>query len=128
MNDDGKRNPKVFCLYGRSWSFICGSFSSGQGHTLPLQTRVLEIQNQTDRQFSHFQIVQHLASVVIRDLLNRFRVHHNLPVRDQIRRELTDVMRLVENLETPLLIERNTAQLKLQDKRVLVTLLIQPMP
>src|SRR6266403_5911423 len=64
-----------------------------QDQSLPLQPRVLEVQNNADRKTGDAEVVQHLAALMVRNALDRLRVKDQLllhyKIGDIFSRDLT---------------------------------------
>src|SRR5258707_6161726 len=86
---------------------------------------MLEIQYQTDTQFADAEVIKHLSALAVSDLFDDLRIHNDLAEGNEVRHKFANALAFVQNLETSLLIESDSAQFEFDGKRVLVALLVQ---
>src|SRR3954468_21466552 len=84
-----------------------------QDKSLPFESRVFEIEDDSHRNCGDSEIVEHLPAFMIRNPVNRLRVDDQLPLHYQIRNILSDQLALIQHAMPFLLRVRNPAQPKL---------------
>ena len=88
---------------------------------------MFEIDEQTELQTGHFQVVDHLAAFFISDAFDSFRIDNDLPKADQVRDVRSNNLGLKNNVEWLLLLARNCAKLELNHESILIDLFVKTM-
>lgn len=99
-----------------------------ENHSLPLQFGILEIEQDAGTTFGDTEVVEHLPSLMIGDSVDDFCVNNDSFECDEIRCERPDNFATIGNAERGLLLERNGPMPEFHNERVLVRLLMEPMP
>ena len=96
-----------------------------KNQTLPLKPWVFEIEDQANAKLGNTQVVQHLATLVISNTINDFRIRQYRVESNQIRIEQTHRYLLVQNLKLPLLRTGNSSEPKFNHQGILIALFVQ---
>ena len=94
----------------------------------PFELGVFEIDDETYFEVSNFEIVEHLAALVLSYFFNGFSINDDFLMRNQVRHIFADVDRFVLNVVFGLLSIRNTSQSEFDYEGILINLLMQAMP
>src|SRR6266498_1367721 len=87
---------------------------------------MLEIEDYTYSQTCDAQIVQHQSTLMVGDFVDYLGIYNNCTERDQSRNEKSNLLTLVNHVERRLLQKRNFSQHELDDQRIFIRLLYQP--
>ena len=99
---------------------------NSQDNSLPLWFGPLKIQDHSDTRICDPQIIQHQSLFVVSDPVKHLCIHDDRIKSDQIGNEQANLPALVEHIEGRLLAKRNLPQTKLNDQRIFVWLLDEP--
>src|SRR5215204_838812 len=116
-----------------------------ENKALPFKLRILEIEQHTDSALRDAEIVEHLPAFVVfggtpkrtrgtrvlprtSDAVDNFCVNNDCLESDEVRRESPHHLSAIWDAESRLLFERNESMAKFHDERVLVRLLVKPVP
>ena len=121
--------PRSRALFSESVS-ICVHlwFQFLPRHPLEFEPRVFKIQDETDPKAGDFEVIDHLALLLVCDFFERLRVNDHLAEHNQVRHVETHGMLFVEHVEPVLLLAGNGLQAELHDERILVNLLVKSVP
>ena len=89
---------------------------------------MFEIHDQSKLKTGDFQIIDHLATLVVRDHLYRLRVNNDAVITNQVWHIDPNRGRLVDDIEFLLLFTWDSSQIELNDESPLINLLVEAMP
>lgn len=89
---------------------------------------MFEIHDQANLKTSHFQIIDHLAALVVRDHLDRLRINNDAFITNQVGHIDPNRGRLVDDIEFLLLFTWDPSQIEFNDESPLINLLVEAVP
>ena len=104
------------------WVFPLDETLSGGDYAADFEFGFFEIEDEADWQAGDFEIIEHLADLVVCNALNHLGVHDNFPECDKIRDKLGYLNASVEYWITGLLEKWNFPELKFHRQPILVWL------
>src|SRR4030095_13840676 len=110
-----KSDPHTICWKGclatlrvhwRPFAVKCLLATLLQNDPFPFELGALEVEDNANFQAGNAQVVQHLATLMVCDVINHFRVDYHRVERNEVRYVFTYVDGLVGEIESWLLTER----------------------
>ncbi len=102
--------------------------SSRQDNPSEFEFGTFEIQDETNLQLCHFEVIQHLADFVVGNPLDDLCIDDYFFKGNEIRNIFGNLRSTIQNWKSGLLKKRNATEFKLHDQRIFVWLLMIPMP
>src|SRR6266480_696177 len=99
----------------------------GQHQSLPLQPRVLEVQNNAAAKTGDAEVIQHLPALMVRNAPDRLRVNDQLLLHHKIGDIFSHDLTFIHDPMPLLLRVWDASQPELHTKAVLINLLVQTM-
>jgi len=100
----------------------------GKGDSAKLKFGVFKIGDETYLKTTDAEVVQHLTDFMIGNARNGFRIDDHFPESDEVRNEFADLDFPMMNRKARLLEKVNFLMPELNHERVLIHLLMKPMP
>src|SRR6266480_4181009 len=113
-------------LSASNWRLFSSRFFS-QHQSLPLQPRMLEVQNNAAGKTGDAEVIRHLPALMVGNALDRLRVNDQLLLHHKIRDIFSHDLTFIHDAMPLLLRVWDASQPELYTKAVLINLLVQTM-